>query len=387
MAFLDKSAQWSIKKEASYGVVPTFNVVPGEDIVQLINPTMDASTELIEREVLKNSLVKAQPVLGKETSSGSFSVEVASAVAGKVNGGVLYESGMGAVIAVKASVNESATASTNTVNTIDVGVGTGATYTVGQALKVLVGASYEYVIVRSIATDTLTIAPALVGTPTTVSTVVGLLSYVIAKPDAAAISLAVEEYFENASNQITYTYAGVVVTDMTINYPVANIVKTDFSVAGAGFAVASAVGNRASVCQSFTPYVAKNMTFTYAGTAYAISELSINVASDVYDVEALTTAGITNKVVTGKSAVGGSFMLEYGGTALFNAFQAGTSGTLFGTVANAGTISGIFAPNVIISQSSKSIDSGIYKDSADYVALSSPLCSDTIEDCLTVFFG
>ena len=387
MSYIDKSQQWSFKKEASYGVVPTFNVVPGEDIIECVNPTMDAATDLIEREVIKNSLVMAKPIPGKETSSGSVGIEISSVIAGELNGDLLYESGMGAKIDVKASVDESGTAASNTSTTINVTAASGGNYTVGQALKVLVDATYEYVIVRSISTDELTIAPAMTGTPTLVTTVEGLISYTIAKPDTAAISFAIEEYFENASNQITYTYAGCVITDMTINYPVANIVKTDFSIAGAGFDVATAVGDRTSVCHSFDPYVAKNMTFTYAGTSYNVEDLSVNIASDVYDVEALTTDGITNKVITGKSAVGGSFGLEYEGTALFTAFKAGTTGELYGLVSNTATTAGIFMPSVIISQSSKSVDSGIYKDSADFVALSSAGCSDTIEDAATVFFG
>ena len=447
MAYLDKSAQWSIKKEASYGVVPTFNVVPGEDIVQLINPTMDAATDLLDREILKNSLVKAQPVLGKETSSGSFGIEASSVIANKLNGNVLYESAMGKKIAPAASAVGTTTTTEYTPTTgtdadlfsvgqavklsggvseeysvitvitagtsitlspavtadqtlIETAKSAGTTdgdiytptlgtdtaiFSVGQAVKLSGGAAVEYAVIRSIVDDTtITYAPTSAVDQTLME---GLTSYVVAKPDVATISFAVEEYFENAANQITYTYAGVVVSDMTITYPIANIVKTDFSVAGAGFDVATAVGDRASVCQTFTPYVAKNMTFTYNDVDYAIEELTTNIASDVYDTEALTTDGITNKTVTGKSSVGGSFGLEYGGTALFTAFQAGTSGELFGTVANAGATSGIYMPNVIISQSSKSVDSGIYKDSADFVALSSPLCSDTIEDAVTIFFG
>ena len=447
MAYLDKSAQWSIKKEASYGVVPTFNVVAGEDIVQLINPTMDAATDLIDREILKNSLVKAQPVLGKETSSGSFSIEASSVILNKLNGDVLYESAIGNKLAPSASAVGTTTTTeyTPTVGTdadlfsvgqavkLSGGVGVeysvitaitagtsmtlspavtadqtlieaaksagttdGDVYTptvgtdtaifsVGQAVKLSGGATTEYAVIRSIVDDTtITYSPTSAADHTLME---GLTSYLIAKPDVATISLAIEEYFEDATNQITYTYAGVVVSDMTITYPIANIVKTDFTVAGAGFDVATAVGDRASVCQTFTPYIAKNMTFTYDGVSYAIEDLTVNVASDVYDTEALTTDGITNKTVTGKSAVGGSFGLEYGGTALFTAFQAGTSGELFGTVSNASTVSGVFMPNVIISQSSKSIDSGIYKDSTDFVALSSPLCSDTIEDAITIFFG
>jgi len=446
MAFIDKGAQWSVKKEASYGVVPTFNVVAGEDIVEVINPTMDAATELIEREILKNSLVKAQPLLGKETSSGSMGLEIVSVVANQLNGDVLYESGLGAKIAPTASAAGTTTTTeyTPTAGTdadlftvgqaVKLSGGAGVEYsvitvitagtsmtlspavtadqtlieaattagttdgtvftptaggdadifTVGQAVKLSGGAAEQYAVIRSIAAGTsITYAPASAVDQTTIE---GLMSYTIAKPDTAAISLAIEEYFESSTDQITYTYSGVVVSDVTITYPVANIVKADFTLAGAGFDVASAVGDRSSVCHQLAPYVAKNMTFTYDGASYAIEDLSVNVASDVYDVEALTTDGLTNKVITGKSAVGGSFSLEYDDTTLFDAMQAGTSGELFGTVSNAGTTAGIYAPNVIISQSNKSVDSSIYKDSADFVALSSALCSDTIEDAITIFF-
>jgi len=375
MSYIDKSAQWAIKKEATYGDPTT--TFAAEDIVELINPTMDASIELVEREVLKNSLVKAQPIPGKETSSGSFGVEFSSTVTDELNGDVLYESGMGARIAPV--VEEAVTCATGTVTVADSGV-----FTVGQAVKLSGGIATEFAVIRTIPDGTtFTVEPVCADDQVLVK---GLLSYTIAKPDTAAISLAIEEYFENAANQITYTYAGVVVSDMTMNFPVANIVKTDFSVAGAGFDVQNAVGDRASVCHAFDPYIAKNMTFTYDSVSYDVKDLSVKVTSDVYDVEALTTDGITNKVVTGKSEVGGSFGLEYEGVALFEKFQAGTSGALFGTVANGATTAVVFAPNVIISNSAKSIDSSLYMDSCDFTCLSSAVCSDTIEDALTIAF-
>ena len=376
MSYIDKGAQWAIVKEATYNEAnPTFLTA---DIVELINPTMDASVESIEREVLKNSLVKDKPIPGKETSSGSFGVELSSVIAGEINGDILFESGMGAKLA--AVTSEAATVATQVVTVVDSGL-----YAIGQAVKLTGGAATEFAVIRTIPTGTtFTVEPTVADDSDTVE---GLLSYTIAKPDTAAISLAIEEYFENATNQITYTYSGVVVTDMTLNFPVANIVKADFSVAGAGFDVATAVGDRASVCHSFDPYVAKNMTFTYDGVSYDVDDLSVNIASDVMDIEALTTDGITNKVITGKSTVGGSFGLEYEGTALFEAFQASSTGELFGTVSNVATTALFYAPNVVISQSSKSIDNSVYKDSADFSCLSSDSCSDTVEDAITIAFS
>ena len=376
MSYIDKGAQWAIVKEATYNEAnPTFVEA---DVVELINPTMDASVESIEREVLKNSLVKDKPIPGKETSSGSFGVELSSVIAGEINGDILFESGMGAKLA--AVTSEAATVATQVVTVVDSGL-----YAIGQAVKLTGGAATEFAVIRTIPTGTtFTVAPTVADDSDTVE---GLLSYTIAKPDTAAISLAIEEYFENATNQITYTYSGVVVTDMTLNFPVANIVKADFSVAGAGFDVATAVGDRSSICHSFDPYVAKNMTFTYDGVSYDVDDLSVNIASDVMDIEALTTDGITNKVITGKSTVGGSFGLEYEGTALFEAFQASTTGELFGTVSNVTTTALFYAPNVVISQSSKSIDNSVYKDSADFSCLSSDSCSDTVEDAITIAFS
>jgi len=387
MAYLDKGSLWLIKEEASYadtGTVFSYTT----DVVEMINPTMDANTDLIEREVLKNSLVKAQPVLGKETSSGSFGLEATGLVAGDLNGAVLYKSGMGNEIAAVATADVSAEATGNTVTTIDVPTGTGANYTAGAALKVTFGATAdEYVVIRSIATDTLTISPALVGTPTDVTDIEGLLSYTIARPSDPAVSFAVKEYFEDGTTPITYDYRGVVVSDMTIDFPLANIIKSTFNVAGAGFTVTSGVTDQVRQCKDLTPHIAKNMTFTYDGTSYDVADLSINVASDIYDVEAITTDGLTNKLVTGKSNVGGSFSLEYAGVDLFNAYEAGTDGELFGLVETGTAAFGVYAPKVILTGANKSIDGGVYKDNIDITMLSSPLCSDTVEDAVTIFFA
>jgi hypothetical protein len=373
--FIDKSAQWRVGEEiAGYGIAPAMT---SANVVEFINPTMDANTESIEREVLKNSLVKARPVLGKETSSGSMGLELSSVVAGVLNGSLLYKSAMGVEIAPVAAV-----AGTTDGTVFSLADTNG--FEVGQAVKLTGGTGTSYAVIRSIVDDTsITYAPASAVNHTSIA---GLLSYRISTPSDDTTSLTIEEYFENGSNQVTYTYNGVVVSDMSLSFPIGNIVKADFSVAGAGFSVASGVGDRAKVCKDLTPYIAKNMTFTYGGTAYAIDDLSVNVASDIYDSEALTTDGLTNKTVTGKSNVGGSFSLEYNDTNLFAAYQAQTSGALFGTVTNAGTTMVLYAPNVILSQSGKSVDGGFYKDSADFTALSSSACADGVEDALTIAF-
>jgi len=400
MAYIDKSSQWNISKETAYGDKAGLNnldsvgaeVAPGAGtFVEAINPTLDASTEMIDREVLKNSMVKAQPLLGKETSSGSIEVEASSATgvaASKVvNGDLLYESALGLRIGDIAGTAGTVTAGVITFTApADADV-----YAVGQAVKLTGGAATEYAVVRSIdAGVSMTVAPVPADDSTSFE---GLVSFTVASPDTAQISLAVQEYFEGFSQSV-YTYGGVVVSDATITYPVANIVKTNFSLAGAGFDVANdanagqSVAARTSQCLGLDPYVAKNMTFSYDGTAYDIEDLEVKVSSDIYDTESLTTEGISNKTATGKSEVAASFSLEYTGTTLFDMFSAGTSGMLFGTVSNAGSVSGVFAPKVILTEASKSVDSGIYKESLSATFLTSDLaCTSGVEDVITIFFG
>lgn len=389
MAYIDKSTQWTITKETAYGdqTAPTLPA----DFVELINPSMDASTEMIDREVLKNSMVKAQPLLGKETCSGSAEVEITTTtgVAGAkvINGDLLFESAMGHRIGDVAGSAATVAAAGVVTFTVAADVNN---YEVGQAVALTGGAVAQFAVVRSITAGvSMVVSPA----PTLDHTAVkGLLSYTIARPTAPQISLSIQEYLEGAS-RVEYTYGGIVASDVTINFPVANIVKANFSIAGAGFTVkedgvdGATVAARTPICTDLSPYVAKNMTFTYKGTSYDIEDLEVKCSSDIYDTEALTTDGLTNKTATGKSEVGGSFGLEYTGTSLFKTFQAGTSGELFGTVSNASSTAVVYAPKVVLTESGKSTDSGIYKESISYMCLSSDTCSAASEDAITIAFG
>lgn len=384
MAFLDKSALWAIKEEVTYGTVPAFDY--NTDLVELIAPTMDGEIDQLEREVIKNSLVKAQTLLGKETSSGSLPIEVTttSDVGGTtLNGDVLYKSAMGVKIDPVANLTL-AVPSTGSQVAVTVDAGAGANYAVGQGLKLLVDAAPEYVTITGIAGDVLSVAPDIVGS--SVTDVQGLLSYTLATPSTPTTSFAVQEYIEDGASQIAYSYAGVVATSLGLEFPIASIVKSTFAVAGAGFS-ASTVTDEVKQCREFTPHIAKNMTFTYADTVYNIADLSVNVENDVYDTEAVTSAGISNKTITGKSTASGSFTLDYTGLSLFNIYKAGTAGELvIKSTASNNKAFGLYAPKVTLSNVSKSVDSSIYRDNAEFQLLSSDACVDGIEDALTIWF-
>lgn len=380
MAYLNKGTLWGIKKESSFGNSET--VAYPADVIELIDPSMDGSIDEIKRSIVKNSLVPAESLLGKETSSGTLKLEVTSTVTGKLNGDVLYESAMGVKIPAVASLT--LTLPSAGTNTITVNTGKGSTYQVGQGLKVTTAGGTEYVTVTGILGDVLSIAPAL--TTGAVSAVQGLLSYRLATPSTPTVSFNVEEYLASDSAQIKYKYLGVVANSMSLEFPLADIIKASFSVGGAGFsATTSAAIN--STCFDLKPHIAKNIQFLYGGTAYDVNELTVNVDNEIYDSQALTKAGIGKKIVTGKNTVGGSFTIDYDGLALFDKYKARTFGELiFSTTTSEGKKFGGYAPKVALKNVNKAVDSSIYKDKATLQMLSSGSCVNGIEDAFSIWF-
>lgn len=380
MAYLNKGTLWGIKKEASFGSAETLTYPT--DVVELIDPSMDGSIDEIKRGIIKNSLVQAESLLGKETSSGTLKLEVTSTNSGKLNGDVLYESAMGVRIAPVANVVLTV-ASTGT-STINVNTGTGSNYKPGQGLKVTCVSGVEYVTVTGVLGDVLSVFPSI--TKGNVTSVQGLLSYRLATPSTPTVTFNVEEYLASDSTQIKYKYLGVVANSMALEFPLADIIKASFSVGGAGFS-ASTTTAIDSTCFDLKPHIAKNIQFIYGGSSYDVNELTINVENEVYDSQALTKAGIGNKIITGKNTVGGSFTIDYDGLALFDKYKARTFGELvFSTATADGKRFGGYAPKVALKNVAKSIDNSVYKDKAQLQMLSSGNCVNGIEDAFSIWF-
>jgi len=384
MAFIDKSTLWLVKEEASYGVGATFDVAT--DLIEFVGASMDGEIEQVEREVIKNSLVKDKAIPGKKTCSGTLPIEISAAKgtlgASKVNGDVLYKSALGKRISDTVSAVPTADSAT-TVTVADASI-----YQVGQAIKLVKAGASQIAVIRSLntTTDVVTFSPAhTLGTGLT--GVYGLVSFVVNAPGVSTPSLAVQEYLEDGASKYTYTYKGVKVSSLGLEFPMANICKASFSVAGAGFDVATAGSDLGKQCISVSPLLAKNMTFLYDGAAYSIQDLSVNVETTLYDVESITSEGISNKIETGKGGLTGSFGLEFKDLTLFNKFVANTTGELIakGTSID-GKQFGVYAPAVVLNKASKSIDSSIYKESVDFQCVSSGTCMDGYEDALTLWF-
>lgn len=381
MAFLDKATLWGIKKEAQYGSTETISYP--NDLVELIAPTMSGTIDQIERSTTRNSLVKAESLLGKETSTGTLALEVSSTnILGELNGDVLYESAMGVKIPAVPSVT--LTIPSSGTSSVTVNTGDGADYQVGQGLKLTCASGIEYVTIIGITGDILSIAPNI--TKGTVTAVIGLLSYRIATPSTPITSFNVEEYLTSDVDHIVYKYKGVVANSLALEFPLANIIKATFAVGGAAFDGSNTTA-KTGECFYLKPHIAKNIVFLYGGVGYDINELTINVENEVYNSETLTSSGISNKLITGKSNLGGTFKVDYDGLDLFNQYKTKTSGALiFTTTAGDGKKFGGYAPKVSLKNVSKSVDSSIYKDNVDLQILSSDACIPGIEDAFSIWF-
>jgi hypothetical protein len=325
------------------------------------------------------------PLLGQETSSGSITVEVSgdNAVTG-VNGHLLYKNGLGKFI--NNTVATTATGGTTTTIIVTSAAG----LAVGQIVKINLGVGIdEYTTITAIATNTLTVEPALSEAPVAADAVVGLATYILPKPNDTVPSLAVRENLKpTTGNTIDYDYLGVVVSDVALNYPVGNIATAQFTVAGAGFTATTPGSVPALPCTIATPVVGKMATLSVMGTNYAAQDLSINVTTEITDINAMTTDGLSNKIAIGKG-VTGSFKVEYANTDAFDAFKAGTLGSLMLQVRDGGKTSPmlqvVYMPSVKFTEVTRSEDGGLFYDNIIFQALS-PSC-ETTERALSIAFA
>jgi hypothetical protein len=382
MAFLNKGRSIAVVEEVSYGAAtPTF---ANSDYVDYTGSDLSTSIENLERNVVRNSMVALEPVLGQETSSGSITVEISgdNATTG-VNGHLLYKNGIGKFI----NNTTATTATAGTVTSITVSSVTGLV--VGQVVKVNLTTGDEYSVISAIAGSVLTVEPAFTAAPSTGDAVAGLATYILPKPSDTIASLAVRENLKPQSGTpIDYDYLGVVVSDVALSYPVGNIATSQFTVAGAGFTVDNTGTTPVLPCTVAKPVVGKNAILSVMGTNYAAQDLSINVTTEIADINSITTDGLSNKLATGKG-VTGSFKVEYTGATSFEAFKAGTTGSLMLKVRDGGKtapmLQVVYMPSVKFTEVSRSEDSGVMYDNINFQAMS-PDCGE-VERALSIAFA
>ena len=262
MGYRTNSALYAVIKEATFNAGGTF---VDADVVEATSDTSLApNIDSIERKAVSNSFLTSPKLPGKESGSGTFGVELIPEESGTdVNGKVILEVALGTVEAP--------------------GTGTGAFIGYSDA-----GVTPADMIYEADTGDT--------GTATL---------YKLNKPCGTQDSLAIKQFLgcDTGDSQIA-EFTGIVPNSVAFDFPVADIATIKFDIGASGFATSSGTAILNSVYLSENPYVGKNAKFVVDGTSYEAKDLSFTIENTVSDREALTSSGITEKIVTAKVVKG-----------------------------------------------------------------------------------
>ena len=379
MAYLTKGRSIAAKEELSYSDPAT--IIADSDYFDYTAGDMSVDVEQIEREVLRNSLVKLAGIAGQETSSGNITVELSGDhPVSEVNGRALFKNGVG--------IEMPETTATTVASAVD-----GNNITLTDATGVMQGAMLKVVdaIVQvvSVTGNDVVVTPALTAVPAGGETAEGLHSFILPRPDDEVLSLLIREHLKpTAGDNIDYDYHGCMVDTVALDFPVGGIATADFSISGAGSGTTTPAADVVLSCETLTPVVGKNATVTVLGVPYTAQDLSVDISTTNTDILSITTDGITNKVGTEK-VVTGTFKTEYTGTVNFDALVNSVRGEFHLQLrdGNAGTpvIVGVYIPQMKFVGVVRTDDAGILYDEVSFEA-ESPDCVGA-ERTITVYFA
>jgi len=263
MSYRSSSAVYAVIKEATFNGGGTFT---DTDVVEVTSDTaLKPEIDAIERKAVSNSFLSSPKLPGKESGSGTFAVELipVGGTSNDINGSAILEVALG--------------------TKEDAGPDTGC----------IIGASDE------------------AGTPANMIYEVqsgetgSAILYKLNKPCGGQDSLSVKQFYGcDTTDSEIITYTGIVPNSVTFDFPVADIATVSFDTGAAGFSTTSGESILNTVFISANPYVGKNAVFTVDNVTYEAKDLQFSIENTVSDREALTSSGITDKIITAKMVKG-----------------------------------------------------------------------------------
>lgn len=212
-----------IREQAVYvGEESTFGTTPGGSFPNAMTRTIVAEPVVADgavREMLDVNDVRVrrvdaiQPVQGLELASKiaaslllkatpQASQLIAAATPGSLTPRLFLRHALGTEYALAGSTVATGTSSTQ----FDVQAGLGANFTKGTFIAVEVSGQMEWALVTNVATDTITVAPALSGTPSTSAIVRNLYNYSMAETHSSSLAVQVA-YVGDTAEQYTFNGA------------------------------------------------------------------------------------------------------------------------------------------------------------------------------------
>lgn len=354
----------------SYAVDPT---IAAANCLEFVSPFgLEPARSVIERNVVRNTFDKLASIAGDETVTGDITVEMHnSGTAGSVaDADPLWLSAIGERTTSTASTTHASTPCTTTSLVLVASGGLG--FKVGDAVCVDVSAGgtgvYEVAWITVIATDTLTITPALSLAPPTGRAVLAGVHYKLSKNELKSFWC---QFWRG--DVVRETYRGCKVSNLAIDYPVGGIILPKFTVQAKDTAapVSESYTLGAATYDSGAPHIGRYMVIRMkigGGSMLStpLSAATFNLANELYRVTDLTSAG-TLRYVRTQRLVSGTFQLLYENSTIEDAFRAGTNAELIlvssagASALTPGNIAAVRIPIIRYTTMTKPVDAGIYK--------------------------
>ena len=339
--------------------------------------------ELIERNILTNSIGKPTPRLGIASASGALPVEFrASGIEGAdVDFALLLESGLGAKRAI-ATTTTSKAAPAHTSAIIQIEDADISKFNVGDIVCLKEAAKFHICAITAKATGagvaTITVNPARTGGGIFPASVVISKTQMYYTANSSHPALSLSYYW---GNQISAAVAGAKITALSIdNYSVGQVGSFNFTWEGLSYVETDGAAPHTPTYDTGIPPIILSACIFKDGVSIDVNKFGLSLANTLAFMTSVCNSNgrISSRVTERK--ITGSLNPYKDDTAVTNytGFNAGTEFSLFARAFNPtavsgeytmGSIVGIWLPKCIVTEYKVADESGILSDNLSFQAV------------------
>ena len=311
---LSLSNVMAIAEETVIGAGKATAWVAGDVVSLNTDSSMTPATEKIERNIFNGSFLACPSATGTSSTSGSLNAEISvlpvtSTEKGKLNGHLLWKNALGTYVEAGANV--------------------------------------------SVANEVSEVADPI-ATPSTHDL------YLLSKPSDARKSMVVREYLGGGTGTTNncLEHKGVFIESAALSFAVGQIAQVSFSASGIDYGNPTAQTVLPSLGCTPIGFVVKLMTMKKDGITLHAQDVNVTISNTLNDRSAVTSNGVSDKVVTNKS-IEISYNIDMEDLTAYTALKNNTEAELYIELVNGTENMRIYIPKMVYSSVDKSDDSGV----------------------------
>lgn len=179
-------------------------------------------------------------------------------------------------------------------------------------------------------------------------------------------SLAIKEMYGcSTGDSRALKYTGVVPTSAKFNFPTNDICTISIDAGASGFTSATGETLLVNTVIASTPYVGRSGKFMIDGASKEAKDVSLSIENTVVDREAITSAGVSAKIIT-KKMIKGTFKTVFEDFSELTKFKNSTEGSLYLELTNGTHKFAIYIPKFRYSAVSIENADGILENSIEF---------------------